>query len=328
MATLRAKIAGTGKALPEKIVDNHYFESIIDTSDEWIVQRTGVRERRHVGEGESTATLATAAAREALANAGCEATDLDLIICATITPEQPFPATACFVQEALGATDVAAMDLSAACSGFVYAMSIATAFIESGHYKRILIIGAETLSRTTDFTDRGSCILFGDGAGAAVLEATEEDKGVLYTVMKADGTGKDFIHIPAGGSKTPLTAELIEAKEDKMKMDGRGIYKFAVAKMQWLMGDCMDACGLTPDDIDMVIPHQVNSRIIDSAASNHNFPIEKVYTTLDRFGHTSAASVPIALAEAIEAGVVREGMTILFVAFGAGLTWAGGVVKL
>jgi 3-oxoacyl-[acyl-carrier-protein] synthase-3 len=328
MATLRAKIAGTGKALPKKIVDNHYFESIIDTSDEWIVQRTGVRERRHVVEGESTATLATAAAREALANAGCEATDLDLIILATITPEQPFPATACFVQEALGATDVASMDLSAACSGFVYAMSTATAFIESGHYKRILLIGAETLSRTTDFTDRGSCILFGDGAGAAVLEATEEDKGVLYTVMKADGAGKDFIHIPAGGSKTPLTAELIEAKEDKMKMDGRGVYKFAVSKMQWLMGDCMDACGLTPDDIDMVIPHQVNSRIIASATSKHNFPIEKVYTNLDRFGNTSAASVPIALAEAIETGVVREGMTILFVAFGAGLTWAGAVVKL
>ncbi|MBT3278179.1 MAG: ketoacyl-ACP synthase III [Phycisphaerales bacterium] len=328
MATLRAKIAGTGMALPEKVVDNHYFESIIDTSDEWIVQRTGVRERRHVVEGETTSTLATAAARKAMANAGCEATDLDLIICATITPDQPFPAVACFVQEALGAENVPSMDISAACSGFVYAMATATAFIESGHYKRVLIIGAETLSRTTDFTDRGSCILFGDGAGAAVLEATEEDKGVRYTVMQADGKGKDFIHIPAGGSRTPLTPELIEAKEDKMKMDGRGVYKFAVSKMQWLLGDCMDACGLTPDDIDMVIPHQVNSRIIESATSKHNFPIEKVYTNLDRFGNTSAASVPIALAEAMEKGVVREGMTVLFVAFGAGLTWAGAVVTL
>jgi 3-oxoacyl-[acyl-carrier-protein] synthase III len=315
-------------ALPEKVVDNHYFESIIDTSDEWIVQRTGVRERRHVVEGETTSTLATAAARKAMANAGCEATDLDLIICATITPDQPFPAVACFVQEALGAENVPSMDISAACSGFVYAMATATAFIESGHYKRVLIIGAETLSRTTDFTDRGSCILFGDGAGAAVLEATEEDKGVRYTVMQADGKGKDFIHIPAGGSRTPLTPELIEAKEDKMKMDGRGVYKFAVSKMQWLLGDCMDACGLTPDDIDMVIPHQVNSRIIESATSKHNFPIEKVYTNLDRFGNTSAASVPIALAEAMEKGVVREGMTVLFVAFGAGLTWAGAVVTL
>ncbi len=315
-------------ALPEKVVDNHYFESIIDTSDEWIVQRTGVRERRHVVEGETTSTLATAAARKAMANAGCEATDLDLIICATITPDQPFPAVACFVQEALGAENVPSMDISAACSGFVYAMATATAFIESGHYKRVLIIGAETLSRTTDFTDRGSCILFGDGAGAAVLEATEEDKGVRYTVMQADGKGKDFIHIPAGGSRTPLTPELIEAKEDKMKMDGRGVYKFAVSKMQWLLGDCMDACGLTPDDIDMVIPHQVNSRIIESATSKHNFPIEKVYTNLDRFGNTSAASVPIALAEAMEKGVVREGMTVLFVAFGAGLTGAGAVVPL
>lgn len=325
----RAAIKGVGSAVPSKVMTNHDFESFLDTSDEWITKRTGIKERHLASGDETTASLATEAARKALDAAGLVATDLDLIVCATISPEMPFPSTACFIQDALGATDVPAFDISAACSGFIYALTVGSQFIETGRYKNILVIGVDVLSRFADFTDRGSCILFGDAAGAVVLQPTNEpDKGVQYNVMHANGGGWDYIHVPAGGTRTPTTAETVEQKLHVVKMRGRDVYKFAVEKMQWLLGDCMEKCNLKADDVDLVVPHQVNIRIIESATSKYNFPMEKVYVNIDRYGNTSGASIPLALDEAIKAGRVGPGSTIILVAFGAGLTWAGAVVKL
>ena len=325
----RAAITGLGAVVPDKVLTNADFEKYLDTSDEWITQRTGIKERRVVGDGETTASLAVGASRAALADAGVAPADLDLIICATISPEMVFPATACFIQQQLGATDVAAFDLSAACSGWVYGVAIASQFIETGRYRRILVVGAETLSRFADYEDRTSCILFGDGAGAVVIEPADADgKGVLYTVMHADGEGWDFIHVPAGGSREVASHKTVDKRLHYIKMRGRDVYKFAVEKMQWLLADCMDHCDLTPDDVDLVVPHQVNIRIIKSATAKLNFPLDKVYVNIDRYGNTSAASIPLALAEAREAGRIGPGSTVLLVAFGAGLTWAGAVVRL
>jgi len=327
--TLRAAISGLGAAVPDKVMTNLDYEKFLDTSDEWITKRTGIRERRLVSDGESTVTLAVGASRRALEQAGVAPDELDLIICATVTPDMIFPASACFIQDALGATDVPAFDISAACSGFLYGLSVASQFIETGKYRRVLVVGADALSRFADFTDRGSCILFGDAAGAAVLEPTDEPgKGVLYTVMHTDGAGWDYIHVPAGGAKTPATHETVDRGLHYVKMRGRDVYKFAVEKMQWLLGDCMEKCDLVADDVDLVVPHQVNIRIIESAAGKFNFPMEKVYVNIDRYGNTSGASIPLALAEAQAAGKIASGSMLLLVAFGAGLTWAGAAVRL
>jgi 3-oxoacyl-[acyl-carrier-protein] synthase-3 len=315
--------------VPAKVMANSDLEKFLDTSDEWITQRTGIRQRHLAGEGETTASLGALAAQRALADAKVAAADLDLIICATISPEMVFPATACFIQQSLGATDVPAFDVSAACSGFVYGLSIGSQFIETGRYRKVLVVGAETLTRFTDFTDRGSAILFGDGAGAAVLEPTDEPgRGIQYTVLKADGAGWDFIHVPAGGSRTPATHATVDAGGHYIKLRGRDVYKFAVEKMQWLLGECMTRCNLTVDDVDLVVPHQVNSRIITSAAEKFNLPMDKVYMNIDRYGNTSAASIPIAMDEAKQAGKIKPGSTLVLVAFGAGLTWAGAVLKM
>jgi len=328
-SAVRAAITGMGVAIPDRVMTNADFEKILDTSDEWITQRTGIKERHLVADGESTATLATEAGQKALDQAGVAAKDLDLIIVATVTPEMILPATACFVQEALGATDVPCFDISAACSGFLYGLAIASKFIETRMYKRILVIAADALSRFVDYTDRGSCILFGDGSGAAVLEPTDDpDLGIFYNVMHADGKGWDFIHVPAGGARTPACEETVEQGAHFIKMRGRDVYKFAVEKMQWLLGDCMAHCNLTPDDVDLVIPHQVNIRILRSAARKHDFPMEKVYVNIDRFGNTSGASIPIAMGEARQLGRIGPGSMLMLIAFGAGLTWAGTVLRL
>ncbi len=325
----RAAITGIGAAVPKKIMSNEDFEKILDTSDEWITQRTGIKQRHIASADETTASLAAEAAEKAIAKANLVPEDIELIICATISPEMPFPSTACFVQDKLGLTGIPAFDISAACSGFVYALTTASQFIQAGMYKRILVIGADLLSKFADFTDRSSCILFGDAAGAAVLEATNEpDKGIIYSTLHADGAGWDYIHVPAGGTRQPTTEQTVKDRLHFVSMRGRDVYKFAIEKMQWLLGDCMDKCGLTIDDIDVVIPHQVNIRIIKSATEKFNFPLEKVYTNLDRFGNTSAASIPVAMTTAMEEGVVKAGQTIVIVAFGAGLTWAGSVIKL
>jgi len=327
--SLHAAVTGLGFTVPQKLLTNQDFEKFLDTSDEWITKRTGIKQRHVVADGQSTADLATEAGRKALAQAGLDPKDLDLIVVATITPDMPFPATACFVQRALGATDVASFDLSAACSGFVYGLAIGSTFIETGMYRRILVIAADALSRFVDYTDRRSCILFGDGAGAVVLEATNDPgRGIFYNVLHADGAGWDYIHVPAGGAKYPASEETIRQRAHFIKMRGRDVYKFAVEKMQWLLGECMKQCGLGVDDIDMVIPHQVNIRIIRSAAEKNNFPMEKVYVNIDRYGNTSGASIPIALTEAYEDGRIGPGSTVLLVAFGAGLTWAATALRL
>jgi 3-oxoacyl-[acyl-carrier-protein] synthase-3 len=326
---VRAAITGLGVAVPEKVMTNADFERILDTSDEWITQRTGIKQRHIVSDGQSTATMATQAARNALADAGLNPKQLDLIICATITPDMTCPATACFVQKSLGIKDIPAFDLGAACSGFLYGIAVAGSFIETGAYKRILLIGADALSRFADYTDRSSCVIFGDGAGAVVLEPTEDpNKGVLYNVMAADGSGWDFIHVPAGGSRTPASHKTVDERGHFIKMRGREVYKFAIEKMQWLLGDCMEKCNLTVDDVDLVVPHQVNIRIIRSATEKFAFPAEKVYVNIDRYGNTSAASIPLAIEDARREGMIGPGSTLLLVAFGAGLTWAGTVLKL
>jgi len=327
---LRAAVAGVGSATPQRVMTNEDFTKIVDTSDEWITTRTGIKERRIATDDDSTLSLAVAASRAALADAGWDDPNtLDLILCHTITPEMPFPATACCVQDALDARDVPAFDLSAACSGFVYGLTIAQKFIETGTYRRILVIASDTLSRFTDYTDRTSCVLFGDAAGAAVLEATDQaDRGLLYTVLHADGRGWDYIHVPAGGARRPPTHETVERREHFIKMRGRDVYKFAVEKMQWLLGDCMAQCNLTPDDVALVVPHQVNIRILESAAKKHHFPMDKVYVNIDKYGNTSGASVPLALDEARRSGRIGPGDIVMLIAFGAGLTWAGAVLKL
>lgn len=324
-----AVIIGTGSYLPEKILTNEDFEKFLDTSDEWITTRTGVKERRIASDDESTVDMAYAAARRAIDDAGIEASDIDMIIVATFTPDMPLPATACMVQHRLGVTDCGAFDLAAACSGFVYGLSMASQYIVSGMYKTIMVIGAETMSRFTDYQDRASCILFGDGAGAAILAGCDDNgRGVQYTKLSADGSGVDLLYIPAGGAQRPTSAQTVKDREHYIKLRGREIYKFAVQKMQLLIEDAMEQCGLTVDDIALVVPHQVNQRIIDSACRHVGFPVEKVYVNIDRTGNTSAASVPIALDEARRGGKIGRGDTVLMVAFGAGLTWASAVVKM
>jgi 3-oxoacyl-[acyl-carrier-protein] synthase-3 len=327
MTNYGAIIAGTGSSLPERRLTNDDLSKMVDTNDEWIVQRTGMRERRISGPNDTTASLALAAAQKALAAAGLTPADLDLIICATITPEMVTPSTACFVAAAMGLGDTPAFDLAAACSGFVYALDTGAAFIKAGRYKNVLVIGAETLSRITDYTDRGTCILFGDGAGAVVLQRSNDPKqGLIYSALHADGRGWELLFC-APGSRNPISPELAANKNQYLKMNGREVYKFAVTRFEQMIEDAMRKCELTVDQIKLIVPHQVNMRIISSAVQKLGFPSEKVFVNIEKYGNTSAASVPIALDEAVRAGKLQKGDVAIFVAFGAGLTWANAVVK-
>jgi 3-oxoacyl-[acyl-carrier-protein] synthase-3 len=327
MSEYGAIIAGTGSYLPEKRLTNEDLSKMVDTNDQWITQRTGIKERRIAGPDESTATLATAAARKALTNAGLEAKDLDLILCATITPEMGFPSTACFVAAALGLTSTPAFDLAAACSGFIYAIETATAFVKSGRYKNVLVMGAETISRITDYQDRGSCILFGDGAGAAIVQrSADPTTGVLYTSIHADGHGWELLHLKPG-SRFVLDEALLSDREQFIKLKGREVYKFAVTRFEELINDAMRKCELTPDTVSLIIPHQSNLRIIEYAMEKLGFPLDKAFVNIEKYGNTSAASVPIALDEARRTGRIKPGSVVLFVAFGAGLTWSNAVIK-
>lgn len=330
MRRFGAVITGTGSALPEKRLTNEDLEKLVETNHEWIVQRTGITERRIAGPEETTASLATLAARRALDSAGVDAQDIDLIIVGTLTPEMQTPSTACIVQAQLGIRrHIGAFDLNAACSGFVYSLAVASQLIAAGAFKRVLVIGAETLSRIVDYTDRGTCILFGDGAGAVVLSASDDaQRGVLAFELGADGSGGHFIHVPAGGSRSPATAATVAQRDHYLKMNGREVYKFAVTQMTHSLKGAMDSCGLTADSVRLVVPHQVNQRIIDSATEKMGFPKEKVFINIDKYGNTSAASVPIALDEACRQGRCGPGDYIIMVAFGAGLTWASATVRL
>ncbi len=323
-----AIIIGTGSFLPEKRLTNEELSKLVDTNDEWIVQRTGIRERRIAGKDESTATLATAAARKAIQAAGLEPKDIDLILCGTITPEMTFPSTACFVAASLGLTSTPAFDIAAACSGFLYTLETGAAFIKSGRYKTVLVIGAETLSRITDYTDRGSCILFGDGAGAVVLQRSPDpSRGVIYSSLHADGSGWEMLYCKPG-SRFPIEEALANAGDGFMRIKGREVYKFAVTRFEELIEDAMRKCELGVDDVSLIVPHQVNQRIIDSAMQKLGIPSEKAFVNIDKYGNTSAASIPIALDEAWRAGKIKQGDVLIFVAFGAGLTWANAVVRV
>ena len=328
MSLYGATIIGTGSSLPEKRLTNDDLSRMVDTNDEWIVQRTGIRERRIAGEGESTATLGSAAARRAIEAAGLEAGDIDLIVCATITPEMVFPSTACFIGADLGLPGVPAFDMSAACSGFIYALATAGNFVRAGQYRNVLVVGAETISRITNYKDRASCILFGDGAGAVVLQRTSDPKrGLIYSTLHADGTGGDVMKCTPG-SRFPVCESMIAEGGHFMQIKGREVYKFAVTKFEELIREAMRACELTAEQVKLIVPHQVNQRIIDSAMDKLGMGAEKAYVNIDRYGNTSAASIPIALDEAWREGKVNRGDVLIFVAFGAGLTWANAVVRV
>jgi 3-oxoacyl-[acyl-carrier-protein] synthase III len=330
MPKFGAIIAGTGSVLPEKRLTNADLEKMVETSSDWIIQRTGMRERRIAGPGETTASLATAAARRALDAAGMSAQDLDLIIVGTLTPDMNTPSTSCIVQHNLGIKrHIGAFDINAACSGFVYGLSTAAQFVRSGAYRNVLVIGAETLSRFVDYTDRNTCILFGDGAGAVVVSACDDTtRGLQAFTLGANGAGGPLIQIPGGGSLHPASATTLAERMHYLKMNGREVYKFAVHQMTETLAQAMQACNLSAADVKLVVPHQVNLRIIDSATEKMGFPRDKVFINIERYGNTSAASVPIALDEAVRQGACGKGDWIIMVAFGAGLTWAAATVEL
>jgi 3-oxoacyl-[acyl-carrier-protein] synthase-3 len=323
-----AQIVGWGMALPERVVTNDDLARMVDTSDEWIRSRTGIQERRMAtSPKESTATLAVQAAREALRVADVPASALDLVICATTSPEHLCPSTACLVQDALGAKRAGAFDLNAACSGFVYALAQARGLVLAGDADYVLVIGAETLTRFLDWTDRNTCILFGDGAGAVLVAASHEPGGILSCVLGSDGSGADLLIVPAGGSAHPPTMETVANRMHMLKMDGKAVFRFAVQAMADGTRDVVAKAGLNLADIDLVIPHQANMRIIQSSVVKQlKIPEQKVFINLERYGNTSAASIPIALCEAIQAGRVRPGQTLVLAGFGAGLTWAAATI--
>jgi 3-oxoacyl-[acyl-carrier-protein] synthase-3 len=325
-----AELAGTGSYVPEKVLTNEHFTKIVETSDEWITTRTGIKERRQASESESTATLASEAARRALADAGMKPEELDIIIVATITPEMVFPSTACFVQAAIGATHAWAFDISAACSGFVYALAIAQQYIGLGRYRSALVIGAETLTRITDYTDRASCILFGDGAGAAILRADKSNRsmGIMYSTAFSDGTGWTALNCKAHGSRHPANKPLADPKMAMMTINGKEVYQTAVRRIVELVNECLEKCDLKVDDIVLFIPHQMNARIIESVGKRLHFTDDQIFINIDKYGNTSAASIPIALDEARKTGRLKKGDIILLVAFGGGLTWGANVIQL
>ncbi len=320
-------ILGLGIYVPEKILTNKDLEKMVDTSDEWIVERTGIRERRVADENTATSDLATRAAEKALAEAGTSPDEIDLIIACTATPDMFFPSVACLVQANLQAANAAAFDLAAGCSGFMYGIATGSQFIKSGFYKKILVIGAETLTRIMDYTDRNTCVLFGDGAGAVVLGQCEPGYGIIGLDIGADGTSGDLLKLPAGGSRMPASAETVANRLHYVHMNGNEVFKFAVKVVGESAFKALDNAGITAADIDLLIPHQANIRIIQSAAKRLKMPMEKVMVNVDKYGNTSSASIPIALREAIDAGRVKDGDIIVAVGFGAGLTWASCVIK-
>ena len=324
----RAVIAGTGHFVPEKVLTNADLSEMVDTTDDWITQRTGIKERRIASKDESCATLASKAATKALQAAKLEPKDLDLIICATLTPEMALPSTACFVAHSLGLDRTPAYDMNAACSGFVYGMEQATSFIESGKYKNVLVIGVETLSRLVDWTDRSTCILFGDGAGAAVLSAREDtDRGIIYAESHADGGGWHLLTCPVG-SRNPISEKLIAAGGHYIHMKGREVFKFAVTKLDEIVDSTLAATGVKPEELAMIVPHQMNRRIIDALTARLGMGEDKAYVNIDRFGNTSAASIPIALDEAIQLGKIKQGDLIMLLGVGAGLTWCSTLLRV
>lgn len=320
-------IIGTGYYIPKKILSNFDLEKMVETNDEWIVERTGIRERRIAEDNVPTTELAVHAAQKALEDAGVSPKEIDLVIFATLTPDTVIPSAACVLQHKINAVNAAAFDLSAACSGFVYGVSVGMQFIKTGMYKKVLVVAAETLSKIVNWEDRNTCILFGDGAGAAVLGAVENGYGILGMDLGADGSGGEFLSVPASGSLHPASLRTIEDKLHYIHMNGNEVFKFAIQVMPESAKKSLDKANIKPAEVDLIIPHQANIRIIKSAAKRLKIPMEKMMINVDKYGNTSAASVPIALAEAVESGRLKKGDLTVLVGFGAGLTWASCVMK-
>ncbi len=324
---LRGRIIATGSYVPANIVTNHDLEKIVDTSDEWIVERTGIKERRVVNGDQATSDLALEAASIALKKAHLRPKDIDLIIVATITGDMAFPSTACILQDRLGAKNAAAFDVNAACSGFIYGLHVANGLIRSATHSRVLVVGAEVLSKVTDWQDRSTCILFGDGAGAVVLEPTKEKRGLYSTHISSDGSLGDLISLPGGGSRNPCSKETILKRLNYIKMKGNETFKVAVRTLEELVTKTLADNGLEPSQLSLLIPHQANIRIIQATAKRLGMPPEKVFVNIEKYGNTSAASVPIALDEAVQTGRIQDGDYILLEAFGGGLTWASSLIR-
>jgi 3-oxoacyl-[acyl-carrier-protein] synthase-3 len=320
-------ISGVGAYVPARILTNAELEKMVDTTDEWITTRTGIKERHIAAADEFTSDLGAEAARRAMKMAGVTAEQIDLIIVATITPDMPFPSTACLVQHKLGAKRAAAFDLEAACSGFIYALEIGQQFIMSRTYETVLVIGAEKLSSITDWTDRNTCVLFGDGAGAAILQNRQGAHGLLTAVMGADGSKADLLFMPGGGSRCPATVDSLNARQHFLRMEGKETFKNAVQAMQTAAEEALRRCELNVSQIKLIIPHQANRRIIDAVGERLGAKPEQLFVNVHKFGNTSAASVGIALDEAVSTGCVQRGDLILLVVFGAGLTWGAAVIE-
>ncbi|HEY8477015.1 MAG TPA: beta-ketoacyl-ACP synthase III [Chloroflexota bacterium] len=326
MSRWYARIAGWGCYIPSRVLTNHDLERMVDTSDEWIRTRSGIVERRIADEEETTAYMGGRAAAAALARAGVAADEVDLILVATCTGDYPgFPSTACLVQERLGARNAGACDVGAACSGFIYGLVMGSQFVATGACRNVLVVGAERMSRIIDWTDRATCVLFGDGAGAVLLQPTDQPGGLLSFVLGADGSGGCHLLIPAGGTTRPASHETVEERMHFVRMNGREVYRFATTIVPDALVRAVQQAGLQPSQVDLLIPHQANSRIIDAAARRLELPEERVVVNIDRYGNTSAASIPVALCEALEDGRVRSGSRLAMVGFGAGLTWAAAV---
>ncbi len=323
----KAMITGTGIGIPKKVLTNKDLEEFVDTSDEWIRSRTGMKVRHVVEEGQLTSDIASEAALNALEDAGLTAEDLDVIIVASITGDVGFPSTACYVQQKIGAVNAYAFDVSAACSGFIYGLEVADALISAGKVKNVLLIGAEALSRITDYTDRATCVLFGDGAGAAILQPSDGSRGILGTYIKSDGRLDHLLYMPGMGTKYPPSHETVDQRLHYIKMAGREVFKYAVTAMGEAAEKILEIAEITSDDIDIMIPHQANLRIIDATAKRINIPSDKVYVNIEKYGNTSAASIPIALDEARKTGKINPGDLAVMVAFGAGFTWGSAAVR-
>jgi len=327
MTQQNAGIIGMGHAYPEGILTNADLEKIVDTSDEWITSRTGIKQRHKAGENEYTSQFGTLAAKQALERAGLKPEDIDIIVCATTTPDQIMPSTGALIQAQIGAVNAAGMDVFAACSGFLYGLTMVESMIRTGQIKYALVIGAEVLTKYVDYTDRGTCVIFGDGAGAAVIGAVPEGKGILATKIKSDGRYEEQLYAPGGGTKLGTTHDTIDNGMHFFKMKGNELFKVAVRSMADISAEMVEKAGYTVDDVDLVIPHQANQRITDAVASRLGVPEEKVYSNIAEHGNTSSASIPIAIDECIESGKIKEGSLVLLTAFGGGVTWGGTVIR-
>jgi len=323
-----AVITGTGSFTPEKVLTNADLEKMVETTDEWITTRSGIKERRIADKETAASDLCLEATKKAMAEAKIKPEELDLILIGTVTPDYLLPSTACILQDRLGAKNAAVMDIVAACSGFLYGLSVAQAFIYSGKYKTILVIGVEVLSKITNWNDRNTCVLFGDGAGAAIVQRTQENnKGLLATYLCGDGSLANLLHIPVGGTRTPLTKENIDKGDQYIKMEGSEVFKSAVRSMEDAATRALKEANISAEQIDLLIPHQANIRIIEATAKRLKLPMEKVFVNIDKYGNTSAASIPIALDEARKSGRIKPGDITLLVAFGAGFTWGSAVIR-